>query len=102
MPSRLAEKLFLALPAFRDVGATAYGLMLDRERYGADYREALNRILERDVWTSARMLDYQSRRLREIVEIAFRHVPYYREVFRSRGLSLDDFTSARDLQKLPI
>jgi phenylacetate-CoA ligase len=102
MPSRLAEKIFFALPAFRNAGATVYGLMLEHERYGDHYRQALNRIRERETWTSGQMLEYQDRRLREIVEIAFRHVPYYRETFRKLGLSPADFRSARDLQKLPI
>ncbi len=102
MPNRLAERVFFALPALRNVWATAYGVMLDHERYGDEYRSALDRIRQRETWSSGRMLEYQGRRLGEIVGIAFRHVPYYREMFRKLGLSPDDFAGAPDLTKLPI
>jgi phenylacetate-CoA ligase len=102
MPTGFAERLFLALPAFRNVGATIFGLTLNRERYGGHYHDAVERILEREAWTSRQILEYQAHRLRRIVEIAFRHVPYYRETSRRLGLSPHDFDSADDLRKLPI
>ena len=102
MAGRLAENIFLALPALRDAGATAYGLRLDRERYGAHYRRTLERIAERDTWTGGRMEEYQAHRLREIVERAYRHVPYYQSLFRRLGPTPADFASAADLQKLPV
>jgi len=44
----------------------------------------------------------QRRRLRETVEHAFEHVPYYRETGRRLGLSAADFEHASDLAKLPL
>jgi phenylacetate-CoA ligase len=98
----LGEKLYLAFPAFRNIAATAKGVMLKRERYGKYYREALIEIQNRDRWTYEQIVDYQSRRLREIIDIAVHHVPYYSELFRKLGLSARDIQSADDLQKLPI
>jgi phenylacetate-CoA ligase len=102
LPNHLAETLFLALPVLRNVGATVYGLKLRRERYGTHYHEAVDRIRERETWANGQMQEYQNRRLREIIGIAARHVPYYRELFRRLGLSADDFASVGDLDKLPI
>ncbi|MSO40856.1 MAG: GNAT family N-acetyltransferase [Solirubrobacterales bacterium] len=44
----------------------------------------------------------QRRRLRETVDHAFAHVPYYRETGKRLGLKPADFTSAEDLAKLPL
>jgi phenylacetate-coenzyme A ligase PaaK-like adenylate-forming protein len=43
----------------------------------------------------------QSRRVRSMVEHAYRHVPYYRETMKRMGLTPTDFRKA-DLAKLPL
>jgi phenylacetate-coenzyme A ligase PaaK-like adenylate-forming protein len=98
----LAQKVYLALPGLRNGAATVKGLLVNRERYGNRYKEALGRIEARAGWTAANMLDYQAARLRDLVGIAARHVPYYRELFRQHGLSPNDIRCPEDLRKLPI
>jgi phenylacetate-CoA ligase len=98
----LSQKLYLALPILRNGAATIKGLQVNRERYGQHYEEALDRIEERSAWTAETMRDYQASRLREIVAVAARHVPYYRELFRKFGLSPGDIRYPNDLQKLPV
>ncbi len=98
----LSQRVFLALPVLRNGAATLKGVQVHRERYGTHYQEALDRIEARAGWSAAAMLDYQSARLRQIIGIAARHVPYYRELFHKLGLSPGDFHDAEDLQKLPI
>ncbi len=44
----------------------------------------------------------QTRRVRNIVAHAYRHVPYYRETMMRLGLTPQDFQAAEDLAKLPI
>ena len=44
----------------------------------------------------------QSRRVRQAVRYAHRHVPYYRAVIDHRGLSARRFRSAADLAQLPL
>jgi phenylacetate-CoA ligase len=44
----------------------------------------------------------QRRRLRATVAHAHRHVPYYRETMRRRGLDPGDVATAADLAKLPV
>lgn len=44
----------------------------------------------------------QSRRMRALVEHAFRTVPFWREAMRERGLVPRDFRSETDLARLPI
>jgi phenylacetate-CoA ligase len=100
--SSLTQKIYLALPGLRNGAATIKGLLVNRERYGSHYEEALDRIEARAGWTAETMRDYQASRLRELAGIAARHVPYYRELFRKLGLSPDDVRCPDDLRKLPI
>jgi phenylacetate-CoA ligase len=100
--SSLSQKIYLALPGLRNGAATIKGLLVNRERYGRHYEEALDRIEERAVWATETLRDYQACRLREIAGIAARHVPYYRDLFHSLGLSPDDIRRPEDLRKLPI
>jgi len=44
----------------------------------------------------------QARRVRRMVEHAYRFVPYYRETLDRLGLSPADFKSAEDLSRLPL
>lgn len=44
----------------------------------------------------------QTRNLRRIVTHAFRHVPYFQEVARSKGISKHDIVSCEDLARLPL
>jgi len=44
----------------------------------------------------------QSRRVRAMIEHAYRNVPFYREAMDQRGLKPRDFQTAADLAKLPV
>ena len=101
MPT-IGETFYLAFPVFRDVFATAKGVVLNRQRYGAHYRAAVPQVRERSGWTPAQISEYQTRRLRHVVEIAGRHVPYYRELFQRLGISARDIRDSHDLRHLPI
>jgi phenylacetate-CoA ligase len=52
---------------------------------------------------SARAFErHRDRRVRRIVAHAYRHVPFYRETMRRRGLGPGDIRTAGDLAKLPV
>ncbi|MEM3702980.1 MAG: phenylacetate--CoA ligase family protein [Candidatus Bathyarchaeia archaeon] len=53
-------------------------------------------------WNHDRLVDYQSRKVREIVKYAYDHVPFYHSSFRQLGLKPDEIRSVEDLKKLPI
>jgi phenylacetate-CoA ligase len=53
-------------------------------------------MLDRDRWPRERLLAYQRRRLREIVQHAVAHSPYYRQVIGAAG------KGDIDLQRLPV
>jgi phenylacetate-CoA ligase len=59
--------------------------------------------LERTQWlTEAELRELQERKLRSIVRHAYNTVPYYLEIFKSRGIGPDEIRSIDDLSRLPI
>ncbi len=75
-------------------------VLLSREGRGSALRHEAQ--LERSqYWSRQRLLDEQWRRLQRLLAIASEHSPYYRRVFRERGLTVDSFKSPEDLTLLP-
>jgi len=63
----------------------------------------LRSCLMRSQWLPLWRLErYQLERLRCLVWHIYRNVPYYRDIFRKNNLEPDDFTSLKDLKKLPV
>ncbi len=53
-------------------------------------------------WPLDRIITLQQKRIRSIVTHAYRTVPFYQEVMKSRGLTPADFKTAQDLAQLPL
>jgi phenylacetate-CoA ligase len=59
--------------------------------------------LRRTQWLKpAEVRELQELRLRRLITHAYRHVPYYRDLFDRLGLRPEDIRSLDDLQKLPV
>lgn len=66
-------------------------------------RFKFSRVLQKTQWLPQKEIErLQKRNLRALLRHAYETVPYYRRVFRKRGLSLSDIKSVDDLVKLPI
>jgi phenylacetate-coenzyme A ligase PaaK-like adenylate-forming protein len=48
------------------------------------------------------LVKYQNRQLRRLINHAYRHVPYYRQLFDRHGVSPGDVRTVDDLWKIPI
>jgi phenylacetate-CoA ligase len=59
-------------------------------------------LLRHTHWSREQLLDYQNRKVQEIVRFAFENVPFYHEKFLKLGIRPDDVRSVQDLNKLPI
>lgn len=46
--------------------------------------------------------EYQEKKLRQLINHVYYHVPYYREIFDRNNLRVEDIKTIEDLQKLPI
>jgi len=60
-------------------------------------------LLQRTQWDSReQLIAIQNRRLKNTVEHAYRHVPFYRMLYDSAGVSPSDILNAENVTKLPI
>lgn len=61
------------------------------------------RFLERaQWWTSTQLHARRDALLRELIAVAYREVPFYRDLMESRKLTPSDIQTAADLKKLPL
>lgn len=53
-------------------------------------------------WNKQQVLDYQNKKLREIVSYAGKYVPYYITLFKEIGLDTSTFRGIEDIEKIPL
>lgn len=53
-------------------------------------------------WDTARIQEYQNKRLIRTIQSAYKEVPYYKELFTSIGFNPDQFLGTRDIAKIPL
>lgn len=59
--------------------------------------------LQRTQWMrKEKLVEIQSSRLREIVDFAYRKVPFYHKLYKSNGVDINRITDAKSIGKLPI
>jgi len=66
------------------------------------FLEQFRQLMKSQYYSRREIANLQEEKMRRLVTFAYQNVPFYREVFRNRGLSPSDFRSQSDLQKLPI
>lgn len=62
----------------------------------------LSNLLRHTRWSREKLLEYQNLKVREIVNYAYKHVPFYHEKFRQLGLRPEEVKTVEDLKKMPI
>lgn len=53
-------------------------------------------------WKNVTIKDYQNKKLNDLVNHAFTHVPYYKKLFTTNSIRPSDIRSTSDLQKIPL
>jgi len=53
-------------------------------------------------WSEADLIEYQNEKLRKLINHAYSHVAYYRDLFRANNIRPSDIRSRDDLYKIPI
>jgi len=59
-------------------------------------------MMRRAYWSRNKLLDYQNKKLRNILRYAYEFVPFYHAKFRQARIKPDDVKTVDDLSKLPI
>ena len=81
---------------------TAYSAKLDQQRYSGRFSEFQALLLRMETADEDEVRAYQDAQLRNIVDHAYRTVPYYTRLLDERRLKPVDIRSAADLWKLPV
>ncbi|MES9969198.1 MAG: hypothetical protein ABW092_04135 [Candidatus Thiodiazotropha sp.] len=97
------KHLYDALPvAIQNIAVTGYSILLDRKRYGGDFKK-IKKFMEESQWFSKQeLIAYQEEKLQQLIEYSYKHVEYYRDVMKDLKLRPSDIKTLDDLQKLPI
>ena len=79
-----------------------YNTLPKKIRYGKSFIE-FEKLLERNRYFSKEEIEeYQFNKIRETLEVAFNHIPYYQKKYSEHGLSIDSFKEISDIQKFPF
>lgn len=102
MFSSRTTRLYESSPVFvQNLVCTAYGIKERQLRYGRRFRSFLD-ALDRSQWLPAEALhEIQNDRLRKLVTFCDAEVPYYKDLFKSLGISPAEIRTVDDLAALP-
>lgn len=64
--------------------------------------KAMDELEQSEWWQRDQLLELQGNRLHKLIEHAYNHVPYYRDLMRDHKLRPSDILSRQDIHKLPV
>lgn len=79
-----------------------YTTLPKKIRYGKSFSD-FEKLLEKSRYFSKEEIeDYQFFKIKETLEVAFNHIPYYQKKYSEYGLVIDSFKELKDIQKFPF
>lgn len=70
-------------------------------KYGRRFREVYRFLQEHQTASRAELESYQWMRIRALLEYAGKHVPFYRQRFKTMGMAPGDIKSREDFRRIP-
>lgn len=97
-----SQQLYLSLPVWvQEQALSWYARRLERQYYGREFARWYDFLLRSEFWTGDRMEAYQLTTLRELLQTAVQHVPWFRELDH-QGKLPQEMRSIADLRLLPV
>jgi len=81
---------------------TGHGTALTTLFYKSPFQKTYNFVKHSEYWTSEQIKKYQWQQLISLLNHAYEHVPYYKRLFKTKGITPDDIKSLHDFQQLPF
>src|SRR6266481_2247788 len=103
--NKWVERSYSYLPVWaQNAAITAFGVSYRAHRFGKDFDKYVTEFKYRDRWSVEQMTSYVQDQLRHTLRHAFAHVPHYRAVWTSSGITDHDLrcVALEDLEKLPV
>jgi phenylacetate-CoA ligase len=98
------DRLYSLLPpTIQNVGISLYGLHWKRRRFGGVFHQELDQFRDRENYSAEQWRNFQTVKLRALLDHAFETVPFYREKYSAAGFTRDDLSrfEIEDLKRLP-
>lgn len=86
----------------QNILCSIHGYRLEKQRYNKEYFKILETLLDSENWTAEQIFNYKEENTYKIIEYAYRHCAFYRNLYASKGLTPGDFKGMDSLQKFPI
>lgn len=81
---------------------TGHGIALTTLVYNSPYKKTYDFVKQSETWSSEQIKNYQWQQLITLLHHAYDHVPYYKNLFKTRGATPSDIKSFHDFQQLPF
>ena len=79
-----------------------YDLIPFERRYGSEFLNTYNFLLNSIEWDRNKLLQYQNEQLLKLIKHSYENVPYYTKLFNLHGIKLNNIQSKEDLKLLPL
>ena len=86
----------------KQFGDRIYNYLPLEVKYGSEYRRTLDFLTESQNWTRTKHKDFQVKMLRDLVQHAVTHVPFYRDLYSREGIESREIRSIEDIRHLPM
>jgi phenylacetate-CoA ligase len=99
-----SDRVYKHAPVWmQNVGISAFGLMWNRRRFGGVFQSTREQFKSRESLSAEEWSNYQTKRLRVLLEHSHSTVPYYREKWKGLGIAPAEINHAslNDLSNLP-
>ncbi len=81
---------------------SAYSILLQKRYYGDGFSQWSELLEHQEYWTLEEINEYQINKAHELINLASRHVPYYRQAYSKLNRNSIKIESFADLHCLPI
>jgi phenylacetate-CoA ligase len=97
------EDLYLKSPLFiQNLAVQISGFKVNHSQKSGRYKSFLKEISGNLLMSKEKMVDYQTEKLKQIINLSFNQVPYYQDLFKKHGISSADIKTLEDLKKIPL
>lgn len=99
------DRLYNKVPFYiQNIGVSLFGYKWKRRRFGGVFEKEYKEYKNRENFTKNDWTLYQEKQLRELLIHAQNHVPYYKALFKEKGLTETQLKEFRlqDLHKIPF
>jgi phenylacetate-CoA ligase len=81
---------------------TGRGIALTTLFYNTTYKKTYQFAQDVETWSSKRIQTYQLDQLKALLQHAYNHVPYYKNLFKTRKMTPGDIKTFQDFQQIPF